>query len=908
MRRLLNIFLILSLSLSFSASLFGQLSGDGSSSNPFYGTISSSLTWDWENIGAIDGKIYIGTSSNPDLTITSGGYLTILPGATLVFTQLTSDLFITGTGRIIADGTPGFGTITFTKASGNDNWGHISLDNLSATDSTIFDYCTFTYGNVKNKSGSSGYGGAIHANLDKLRISNSTFESNTSEWGGALFVNQNRGPIIKNCYFSNNASDNGGGGIYCWNGSSANITNCIFEENKAGYGTSTVYYSGGGVSLQSSTFVKLTNCTFVNNDSNHDGDALQFYGSGSPNAKNCIFWGSSSQIVGGTATRLTNCAIQESTTGTNTINLNPSNSSSDGPNFNEIDGSDWSIKFISPCLDAGTDTGAPATDLNGNSRIGLTDIGAYEVQYSRWTGASGSSWSTPSNWDKGLTPSSPGSDIIIPSVASNYPTTTGTNYTIGNGKYFILEPGSKATFSTLTNSGGFLRHLSDATGIASLIFDSYSDAGTEEFEMFLTGGSIPDNKWHYIAVPGTMSKTTFTNINPYNLLEFDDSQIVDSNMEGWQWHDGYDGTNSFSTLYAKKGYNFYHSSDTTAVLPTMTGLLSTMGSSVSLQYNGNGLNLLGNSLTCSLNWDNVTTSGDMRDAIYFTKDNAIASYVDGAGTNGGTSIIPPLQGFFVKALEAGCSIDFTGAGVKTHGSVNRYKGGASTVPLVRITLDNDINAPDETVVRLRDYATTDFDNEYDASKMFSDDLDNPLLFTQIANEKYSINSIEPPYENYSVPLIVKISSSGDYSLERTELTGMGGYDVFLRDMIEDISINLEEIASYNFNSSSGTIDNRFVLEFVPLALGFEDIENNENPFKAYSYGGILNIVTKQGSSSGSATLLSVYDLTGRVVMQVPDLYFSGGETLQFGFNQPNGLYIVELRDGIKRTTQKFVHK
>ncbi len=107
-----------------------------------------------------------------------------------------------------------------------------------------------------------------------------------------------------------------------------------------------------------------------------------------------------------------------------------------------------------------------------------------------------------------------------------------------------------------------------------------------------------------------------------------------------------------------------------------------MGSSVALQYNGNGLNLIGNSLTCSINWDNVVTSGNMRDAIYFTKNNSLVSYVEGTGTPMGTTgDNPPLQGFFVKALEAGCSIDFTGAGVKTHGSVNRYKSSSTNIHL-----------------------------------------------------------------------------------------------------------------------------------------------------------------------------------------------------------------------------------
>jgi hypothetical protein len=34
----------------------------------------------------------------------------------------------------------------------------------------------------------------------------------------------------------------------------------------------------------------------------------------------------------------------------------------------------------SPCIDAGTTDGAPTTDILGNARVGLPDIGAYEYQ------------------------------------------------------------------------------------------------------------------------------------------------------------------------------------------------------------------------------------------------------------------------------------------------------------------------------------------------------------------------------------------------------------------------------------------------------------------------------------------------------------------------------------------------
>lgn len=69
----------------------------------------------------------------------------------------------------------------------------------------------------------------------------------------------------------------------------------------------------------------------------------------------------------------------------------------------------------------------------------------------------------------------------------------------------------------------------------------------------------------------------------------------------------------------------------------------------SLSYTtGNGWNLVGNSLTCGINWNNVVFSGpEVNTTLYFTKNNQMASYIppSGPSVNGGTAHIPPLQAF-----------------------------------------------------------------------------------------------------------------------------------------------------------------------------------------------------------------------------------------------------------------------
>ena len=214
---------------------------------------------------------------------------------------------------------------------------------------------------------------------------------------------------------------------------------------------------------------------------------------------------------------------------------------------------------------------------------------------------------------------------------------------------------------------------------------------------------------------------------------------------------------------------------------------------------------------------------------------------------------------------------------------------------------------DETVVRLKDYATTEFDNKFDASKLFSTSTDKAQILTQISAEKYSINTIPFPEVFYSVPLVVKVMNEGDYTINRTELAGLNYYRVILRDVQEDMEIDLSAIASYAFSSPVGTIDNRFVLEFSPLGVGTEDIYNDES-FKAYSYSGILNVIAGDEFTGSEKSSLTVYDITGRVVLRELNLRLIKGETKQFGFNQPEGIYIIELISNVKRSTKKIIHR
>ncbi|MBE0667867.1 MAG: hypothetical protein IH593_09385, partial [Bacteroidales bacterium] len=344
-------------------------------------------------------------------------------------------------------------------------------------------------------------------------------------------------------------------------------SNSLFSGNSC---TSATLKGGTITSLASSP--AIVNSTIVNSSSPvADGVSIYLENSAAAKVVNTVIWGGSNLIgLNSTpATVFAACALQ-GVSYTGNITLSSSNTAVDGPNFVNPAGGDFSIAFVSPLRDSGVDTYTgvtiPTTDINSRSRIFLSDIGAYEIVYSRWRGGTSTAWTFPKNWEGSVIPGT--TNIVIPGGLVNYPTVSpGPSFTLNAGLQMIMNPGSRVTFTSLTNNGT-IDIQSDATAMASLITNSYSGTGGSlKLAVTVTGGDIaPDvGRWHYIAAPMTVSKSVITDIDPYNLINYDESKVTTDVAHGWQWHDGWDGTTGFNTLEAKRGYNIAFVMDTTII-------------------------------------------------------------------------------------------------------------------------------------------------------------------------------------------------------------------------------------------------------------------------------------------------------------------------------------------------------
>lgn len=269
------------------------------------------------------------------------------------------------------------GNMMSTAGVGGGGGGGMTNHNSS---SPIVTYCTFT-GNLVTGA----YGGGMF-NLDSSPIvSNCTFSGNTTTGGGGGgMYNQNSAATVTNCTFSGNSAAFGGGiGLFGSTSSSAVVTNCIFSGNEA------TTHGAGGMFIQNSS-PTITNCSFSGNNATANGGAVRLWGAiNTPTFINCILWGNNSPeifIDAGSSITVTNSIVQQASgvyPGTDNLNQNPLFVSQ--PPIALGTSGDLHLQAGSPAIDAGTNTGAPSTDIEGNPRpltaADPADMGADEAQF-----------------------------------------------------------------------------------------------------------------------------------------------------------------------------------------------------------------------------------------------------------------------------------------------------------------------------------------------------------------------------------------------------------------------------------------------------------------------------------------------------------------------------------------------
>jgi len=266
--------------------------------------------------------------------------------------------------------------------------------------------CTF----INNTA---SYNGAGMTNSQSSpTVTNCNFINNASVYGGGMANYEGSSPTVTNCIFKGNlaldspsVSGGFGGGIlnfYC----SPTFSNSTFSSNSANY--------GGGIFSWFDNTLTVTNCTFTGNSANFDGGGICNWIYSTLVVTNCILWGnyahnhgpqvamdpfyeqctvnvSYSDVQGGQAAVYDPCDVlvwEAGNIDAEPLFFDPGywdvNGTPDDANDDVWVDGDYHLLLDSPCIDAGDPNYIAEpneTDLDGKPRVigGRIDMGAYEA-------------------------------------------------------------------------------------------------------------------------------------------------------------------------------------------------------------------------------------------------------------------------------------------------------------------------------------------------------------------------------------------------------------------------------------------------------------------------------------------------------------------------------------------------
>ncbi|MFC1718911.1 PKD domain-containing protein, partial [Candidatus Poribacteria bacterium] len=225
---------------------------------------------------------------------------------------------------------------------------------------------------IMNGDSGGNTGGGIRCINSAPTIEDNVITGNHDNNGGGGIYFGNSSAIIRRNVISNNTSDNGGG-IYCNGNPAPTIENNTIAGNTA-TGSHEPTFGGGGIYTYNSSPMIVNNTIIGNSDPNGGGGiAVNDF---APTAQNNIIWGNTGgqiRIVTGSI-NVTYCCVQGSWPGTGNI--------SDDPLLVDASNGDYHLLDYSSCIGAGTNSGAPEEDIEGNPRPNppgsSCDMGAYE--------------------------------------------------------------------------------------------------------------------------------------------------------------------------------------------------------------------------------------------------------------------------------------------------------------------------------------------------------------------------------------------------------------------------------------------------------------------------------------------------------------------------------------------------
>ena len=151
-------------------------------------------------------------------------------------------------------------------------------------------------------------GGGMYNFHNGPAVRDCTFSGNSADNGGGMSNESGSHPTVTDCTFSGNSAWGDGGGMDNYDNSSPTVAGCAFSDNEAVY--------GGGMSNYVNCSPTVTECTFSGNSA-PEGGGMDNYDSSSPRVTDCTFsdneaaWGGGMDNYDSSSPTVINCTFSD---------------------------------------------------------------------------------------------------------------------------------------------------------------------------------------------------------------------------------------------------------------------------------------------------------------------------------------------------------------------------------------------------------------------------------------------------------------------------------------------------------------------------------------------------------------------------------------------------------------------
>ncbi|HRP40228.1 MAG TPA: T9SS type A sorting domain-containing protein [Chitinophagales bacterium] len=538
-----------------------------------------------------------------------------------------------------------------------------------------------------------------------------------------------------------------------------------------------------------------------------------------------------------------------------------------------------------------------------------------------WTGNIDNDWSKTGNWCKGSVPTST-DDATIPNV-TNSPVIGGSaavkDISLAGGATLTVANGGSLTLNgTFANSGAVT--IQDGGNFLQGNSSSYGGSGTFTVEKSITNIA---NGYRDVSSPvattvadladdftvfGQNGVNCWYSYSPYpNVQVYDEaannalSTPTGNYFTGWLSRTGNSNTLSPMQGFAIRTYAGAPFTLDFTGTPHNDTLNRAITNTPSASTSQDGWNFVGNPYPSNIDWVTAAAlNSSSIDGNYYVF-NTTGEYTGNWGTcnasgvasglNGISATIASGQGFFVKTSAGGTfTLNNT---VRTATAANFYKAGVQSNE-VRLLLSGQGNS-DEIVAYTDANASQNEDKGLDAVKI---PAGSTVYMGYVSQGKdYAINVLDEITENTELPLIMRVSENGNYSLTANALN-LTDLTAYLKDKTTGTLTNLETrniVLQLNANEN---YNNYSIVFAAKVVSGIN--ESAENAVSIYSN---KNQVTVLRNKNTPATI-TIYNTMGQQLTE--ETTTSRKTTIELNGSQAWYAIVKVKEEGINKVSKVFI--